>query len=233
MKKISLLFFSLFATLSLLNAQLGLTISYDGNDVTNSTVTLVRDAGMFIHVTNNSGADINAVLEITELTTPHKAPSWEVCWGDCVLPTGPMIFTTPLLIPNGTTNIEDYHVLYLSDGNTDPANITMQLYEQGNSAEFISLTLDTEYVGMNDLNKNTVFTIFPNPAQSNFTISLDSQLTGGEIIISNILGKTYKKVPINGVNMHFNAKDFTSGIYFISVVKDQTIILTKKLIINE
>jgi len=232
MKKFSLLFFSIFATLSLLNAQLGLTISYNGNDVTNSTVTLVRDAGMYIHVTNNSGADMNAILEITALTTPHKAPSWEVCWGICALPEGPMIFTSPLLIPNGTTNIEDFHVFYNSDGNSGPANITMHIYEEGNAAEFISLTLDTEFVGMNDVNKNSVFTIFPNPAHSNFSISVDQNLKDGDIIISNILGKTINKTSIENSNLNFNANDFDCGIYFVSIIKNNRIISTKKLIIN-
>jgi hypothetical protein len=228
MKNILVLCLLCLSSLNIVRAQFPVTISYNDEDVTNSTLTLLKDASMNFAVSNTGVVDLTIVTEITEITTPHKAPGWEVCWGSCVLPNSPMVVGS-VIVPAGTTNTSDFHLIYHSEGNSDPANITFHLYADGNPNNFVTLILDSEFVGVDTLQSDKMMSIFPNPATDVFTIHVYDN-SNSELVFTNILGKTLKKIAFPGAQLQFNTNQFPKGIYFVSLVKNQKILTTHKLI---
>ena len=222
----------ILTNVTLINAQVPISLTYDGNDVTGSEITLERDVTMEIHVSNTGTSDMDIALEITDITTPHKAPLWEVCWGICLLPTGPIIFPDPVNVPAGTTNTEDFHVTYVSDGNTDPANITFRMYEDGVPGDYVTLVLDTEHVGINNFTNKELITIYPNPATTYFNINVSDEFTDGRIVITNIIGKIIKTIDLQRPENRFSTGELLKGMYFVSLIMDKKILTTKKLIVN-
>lgn len=221
----------IFSSVNILNAQVPVTLTYDGNDITGSEITLERDVSMDIHVSNIGISDMNIVVEITDINFTHKAPVMEVCWGECFLPTDPVILGT-VNVPAGTTNTSDFHVTYHSYGNTDPADISFHVYEDGTPGDYVTLVLDTEHVGVNNLNKNDFFSIYPNPATTFFNIKVSEELADTKIVITNIIGKVIKTIDVQRSDYRFSADKLLTGIYFVSIIKDKEVLTTKKLIVN-
>lgn len=216
---------------SLLFAQVPLTVSYNGNDVTDQTINLKIDETMYLPISNNGSSNMNVTIDVTAVTVPHKAPAMNVCWEACYPISGPQSVGTRT-INAGENSGTNFDVFYSSDGNTNPANITFHIYEDGNSADYITLTLDTETVGVNDISQTGDITIYPNPANDYFSIKLPDNIKNPELKISNILGKTVLKTSINNSKTNVNIKDLPSGIYFVSVFSNGIIIDTKKLIVK-
>lgn len=211
-------------------AQFPVTVSYNENDVTDQTINLKRDQAMYFTLTNPIDHDINVTVELVSISLPSKSIFFQVCWKTCHQPFNPQIIETNL-VSAGSAN-EKFDVLYNNDGNTDPANASFHIYEDGNSADYITLTLDTETAGVNDISQTGDITIYPNPANDYFSIKLPDNIKNPELKISNIIGKTVLKTSINSSKTKVNIKDLPSGIYFVSVISNGIIIDTKKLIVK-
>jgi len=229
MKKILTLLLLFIVTINY--AQVPLTVSYNGTDVTNQNIHLRSDETMYLPISNNGSVSMNVTVEITSINVPHKAPVLQVCWEACYTPSAPQSVGTRA-IAAGDNSGNNFDVFYSPDGNTNPANITFHIYEAGNSADYISLTLDTEIVGINDINQNNIVSIFPNPASNFFKINIPESSFNSELIISNIIGKTVLKRELKVSETKIDTRNYASGIYFVSVISEGKIIDTKKLIIK-
>ena len=85
-------------------------------------------------------------------------------------------------------------------------------------------------VGLNTVATNkTAFKVFPNPA--NDKIKIYSQFDNAQINITNVLGVTVKSV-----NHHkfteVNVNDLPAGMYTLSLIANNKILQTQKLVIN-
>lgn len=216
---------------TIVNAQVPISLTYDGNDVTNSEVTMERDLKMHFHVTNTGTSDMDIRIEITEINIPPGVPGIEVCWGICTVPPGPMLLGV-VNVKAGETNTDDFYLTYNTDGNTESADIFFHVYEEGISNDFITLSLDTDHVGVNNADEKELISIYPNPATTFFNILVSEELTNTKIVITNIIGKTVKIVDLKRSDNRFSAGELLSGIYFVSLIKGKNVLTTKKLIVN-
>ncbi len=81
--------------------------------------------------------------------------------------------------------------------------------------------------GIDEHNQNYIH-IYPNPVSSSINIA---NCDGIQLIrISNILGENIYNVNVSGNNAAINVSRFNSGIYFISLIKDNAVIETRKFI---
>ena len=83
----------------------------------------------------------------------------------------------------------------------------------------------------NDLMKDVV-KVYPNPAKDQFTVYCLQFTVGDSLDIYNTLGEKIYSSVFNGKQKTVNSKQFTSGIYFLSVHTDKGI-LSKKIIIEK
>ncbi len=221
----------ILSNITTLNAQVPISLTYGGNDVTNSEILLEREVEMHIHVTNNGASDMDIIVEVTDVNIPSKEPVMLVCWGSCFPVTGPIVLGT-VNVKAGETNTTDFHITYNSDGNTGPADIFFHVYEDGGSGGYITFGLDTEYTGVNDIDKKEYISIYPNPATTFFNIKVSEELSDSKIIITNIIGKLIKTINVQRSDNRFSAGELLKGIYFVSLIKDKKVLTTKKLIVN-
>lgn len=73
-------------------------------------------------------------------------------------------------------------------------------------------------VGVNENEYSDVFRVFPNPSSDKLTISFESFIISGRILISNALGNfIYSGDVSNNSKIEINVESFSDGIYFIWV----------------
>ena len=72
-------------------------------------------------------------------------------------------------------------------------------------------------LGINEINSNGVFAIFPNPAQSVITVKADSKLIGSAYVVYDNSGKTVLKGKLTSENTIIELGNLSGGIYLLSV----------------
>lgn len=79
---------------------------------------------------------------------------------------------------------------------------------------------------------NESIAVYPNPAKSGFTISLNG-FNKAEVIITNLLGKVIYRNVVSGNYVNINRNNrFTSGMYLIKVISANQTLYNTKLIIE-
>ncbi len=243
MKKILIFIFILFLHF---NSFAQITIAdYSGLDLTNTTAFLPSDESYYFEITNEGSSEINFIVKVTAFSIPGDGapedPTIAVCaCGACTpITSAPIIIGTATTLAGGETygeegnpNFDIADVLYTSKESSEQATITIKVYEEGNESNFAEFTLDTQHVGIKSLSSDELISIYPNPATDFFTVKTSNKLYGSYLVFTNLLGKTVLKKSINNSELTVSTNQFTSGIYFYSLVNDGKIVETKKLIIK-
>ena len=89
----------------------------------------------------------------------------------------------------------------------------------------------------NDLTKGIEFSNpFPNPAnqQTGINFQLPSPNSEARIMLRNLLGSVVKEIRVTGAENKFsiNTSDLNNGLYFYSVMFENRILFTRKLIVK-
>jgi len=89
----------------------------------------------------------------------------------------------------------------------------------------------------NDLEKGIEFSNpFPNPAnqQTGISFQLPSPSSEARIMLRNLLGSVVKEIKVNGSanKVSINTSDLNNGLYFYSILFENKILSTKKLIVK-
>jgi hypothetical protein len=74
----------------------------------------------------------------------------------------------------------------------------------------------------------STFSVYPNPANSWFTIAAESQIR--EVMIFDITGKLIGRMQVGNTQVAIDAANFINGIYLISVTTDQGVSGNKLII---
>jgi len=226
---ILLLFVSGFVSGNMYSQEI--TLTYNGGDRTNATMPLFDDVEMHIDVTNTASTARDIVIEITAITLPHKAPTIYTCWNVCTYPDAPIPLGS-INIGAGETNSTNFHVTYSPDGNDDPANVTFHVYENGTPGTYVSLVMDSEFVSVKGIDKQSLISIYPNPATENVTLEVSEELLGATYRITDLLGKQINSGLFERNSVSLALDNYTKGIYFVSIYNDGILLNTKKLIIR-
>lgn len=89
--------------------------------------------------------------------------------------------------------------------------------------------------GIDDVNANNFSVIVsPNPFTTSSTLKINSSeiLKNAEVKIYDVPGKEVKSIPVNSNEIIINRKGLENGIYFYSLINNQTIVKTGKLVVN-
>lgn len=87
-------------------------------------------------------------------------------------------------------------------------------------------------IGLQEQNKNIEFTLFPNPAQNNFTIKTNSiKLENAQIEILNSIGQSVLKTAFAN-NEQIDISELPNGIYFVLLGGSEQTVSPKKIIIS-
>jgi hypothetical protein len=242
MKKLALVI--LLATSSfIMNAQ-NFSLSYaggvipDGGNITfNTDVNTPITTGVYIYVHNISAAPLS-VQCLKEIVDTIPGSENKFCWGSCF---GPEVYqpTNQILIANGdSTDNTAFSGEYFPNGNVGDSHIRYIFYEHGNRQNQISVVVTYHAIpaSVNNFNKSVNnLSNYPNPA-SDYTIidysTASAQTT--QLVVKNLLGAVIYSTDLNSSNgkVYINTSDFIDGVYFYSVLSNNTPISTKKLIVR-
>ena len=89
-------------------------------------------------------------------------------------------------------------------------------------------------VGVAEIEASTSINIFPIPAKKYFSVTVPSNYYNGEIVITDIVGKKLKVVPIeNQEKVKILTTDIVSGVYFVSIDYGGERVFTKRIMIDK
>jgi hypothetical protein len=127
------------------------------------------------------------------------------------------ISKTGLALVNGTT----YYISVFSENNAGLKSSAIS-----SNGQTVSLV-----TGLTNTDNSVLFSIFPNPNNGVFTVSIQNSIKSYKIQLTNLLGEIIDTLEIHDSKYEYN-KHLPSGIYVVSVLDNNTVISTKKIIVN-
>ena len=190
------------------------------------------------HVKNKSGLDKMVRFRREEINVINGSKNtW--CWNVCTDPSPDL--SDAIKIKAGTTT-GSYHLIsdYYSYGNLGTTTIRYVFFvdKETKDSAFVTLVFNATATGIADkisIGENTVSDVFPNPSNSNTTLSysLRNDASKGKIFIYNMLGSIVKEIPLNEKQAVINipTSELNSGLYFYTFSVDGKFLATKRLIV--
>jgi hypothetical protein len=251
MKRFTFLFTVLIFFATGLSAQY--TLSWDG-EVLGDTVTVQGDPSdtelVFEAILTNNSEDTVAFKLQRRLILLLDGTTTSYCWGTSCFPPNNMdsidvARDTVLLAPNQATPEGKFSGHYLAEdfGELTVVGTSMIEYKFFNEEdEDDNVTVVVKFVTTPDgivdqlMNNAFISDLYPNPATSFVTINYDlpQEVTNASVRIINILGSVVKNEVMNknATSLRMDISDLTNGVYFYSIVINDKVYKTKKLIVK-
>lgn len=240
MKKIFItivLFCGVYASYS----QGSLSLSNGSESITNGALVSMECnpnilEAMHLNVTNNS-ATTKSVKVKKYMVKYLPGASVSFCWSICV-DTSTAISPMPLTIAAGATNTKDFTADFEGNGNIGYAIAAFTFFDETNVNDsiMVNIRFNSGTSGVNNIKSNKInLNFYPNPAKNFINISTEDLSYTDIIEIKSITGKTLIKTNVinekNGY-ININTENLNSGIYMLSIIRNNIIVKTEKLIIN-
>jgi hypothetical protein len=247
MKKILLSF--LFLSFAFFGFAQTLSLSWDDGAIEDgATISVLEEPTEFeivahVYVTNDltaAGDSVALICKKEEISLIEGSVN-TFCWGLCYPPnifqSGDTIYIQP-----GETNELDFsgHLNANGGQGTSTIKYTWEITAGPNVGETISVYIDfiSGYAGFDDtMDLSNLFSnAYPNPANSytTFDYAIPSQVGQATLLVHNLLGAVVKEVKINDKEgkLLVNTTDLIEGMYFYSIVIDNEVVVSRKLIIK-
>jgi hypothetical protein len=212
------------------NIVTGTTLTVDTSDITAVTMDV------YLNVTNNTDQDINLyVRRIINSEVASSANSF--CFGICYPVTTDTSLNSVLVTPGHSTTFSGD---YSPNSNPGTTSITYEFYDNRTFSSPITAQVTVKYhlsplsVG-SELKSFDISSAFPNPASSStslgYTLPAGSE---GKILVRNLVGNIVRAINLDKPEGKalINTSDLSDGLYFYSVMLNNKVELTRKLIIR-
>lgn len=141
--------------------------------------------------------------------------------------------------PGESSREDDFYADYQSNGNSGTSIIEYAFVNHNNPSEKVSFTVyyTTSPASVEDLIARTSFSNpYPNPAKSDvsFDFNFPVQVNSASIRVFNMLGKLVidQKLSEKSGSISFPVHDIPEGVYFYSLILNDKIARTQKLLIQ-
>lgn len=241
MKKISVLILSFVLSTSIgfsQNIKLifnGITLNNNASIDTFGSNNLMFAIPLVIKNNTNSTANIK-VKKTVNFSVPGSDISF--CFaGNCFDPAVFVSPTTAVINPNSTDS--SYTSDYSANGHNGGTSVTYAFYNINGTGDTAKVTFNfNTSTSVNDIPKADIYfsDAYPNPANNSTTIaySLPKATNTASIRISNILGSKISEYSLEDLNgrKSIDISNFNEGIYFYSLIINNKIYFTKKLVVK-
>ena len=244
MKKF-VLFLSLCSILVFgVNAQSLTLFDLEGNEVLNGQefelvdVPSVGEITFHLKVQNSTENDLNVLakkvyVDVVDLTMNM------FCWGQCFGPDTYVSPTAVTILAGETTGDEFFSGHYMPLGHEGTSIIRYVFFnaDNVNDSTYVTVKYVGGFTGINTPEDNfTVSGIYPNPATSvaNIDYSFADGSNDATIYVNDLTGSRVKEITLSGFSgtASFDVSDLRNGIYFYTIVRNDEILITSKLIIK-
>lgn len=242
MKKILLSVFAglLLASSAIAQGSIKLLDAWN-NNITNidvytwgaNNVDITYDAAV-INISSSSKTYKVKRIETSVDTTSYNYFCWHLCYAPStsVSPQG-------IAVSAGDTT-HAFHGYYNAAGTNGEGVITYVFYDQNNTSDsaFVRVHYFSSPTGIQEAvtGENKLIPAFPNPAASatNISYTLKSNVQSARISMYNMLGEIVKEITLDEKQgtVKLNTDQMSPGIYFYSLVADNKVITTRKLVIS-
>ena len=123
-------------------------------------------------------------------------------------------------VNNSTTNPNVGDLIFGSSGtcpNWQGSIDDIGIWNRALNEEEVTSLFYGSSVRINEISQSNLFSVFPNPAQSEINVNIDAKLVGSVFTIYDNIGKAVKTGKLNSVNTTIELNDLSSGIYTFSV----------------
>ena len=206
-------------------------VNYNGQTV-DIVVNNSNTYTVYMHAVNTSGTDQNYNFRRL-IVSSNTSFSDQFCDNNLCYPTSGNDWTTPSSNPITVGDSSVMKPLYtVNDGGS--ALIRYYVLDANNNNQKID-SVDvriTSGIGYEEL-KNVKFTAYPNPANAEFNIDFNG-VTGGNynVALYNLLGEEVGRRSLtNGLNT-IDVSHLNNGVYFYSILLNNEVIETKKLVVR-
>jgi hypothetical protein len=194
----------------------------------------------YISVKNISANPVNVLCRKTEY---KMLDSTEItmCWAGGCYPAKVFVSPNDQLIGAGETNkdfLGHYTQIAFKHFKSGESVVRWTFFNKNNPGDSASILFKyTTYpLGVSELLAGVEMSnIYPNPASGHaqFNIALPDGLKGS-VVIRDMVGKTVynQQIEANSSKVVLNTSFLTDGIYFCSVVVDEKMVQTRKLIVR-
>jgi len=205
------------------------------------------------HLTAQTGCDSMVVLNLTVYPLPVVNFSWaylvsqgylldyntDTVW--CVfqpLHIMPLAGGTPfggvytgMAVNNGAIYADSINTnSFMFPGLIDTIAYTVTLNGCSTS---VTDTLHIEICeGINDINADNLFTIYPNPAKDYVILETNPEAIGNTVRFTDITGREVVGLQITGYKLQVNTNGFAAGVYFVTLNDRSGRRATRKLVIQ-
>lgn len=128
--------------------------------------------------------------------------------------------------PNGASQWQS--IDYILQSSSSFGRMTV---EQLMSGDYVLGVWDEEYIGINEINKDLKFNIFPNPTKNEINIELQNDIKG-KLVITNQLGQFVKELKINDNKLIVDVEELSPGIYYLNIFNKREKVLSEKIVVE-
>jgi len=192
----------------------------------------------YVAVQNSSAVDQNVMCKKTEISVMGGTSNY-FCWGACYLPST-FISLEPMMILAGVNDLNSF------SGDFDPAShmgesvvrYTFYLVNNPNDSVCVNVRYLAGYAGIAPTSEDQfrISEAYPNPATANvsFSYTLPSAVSSATFVVRNLLGSEVKSFNLDEAQgkLNFSVTDLQAGVYFYSVVMNNSTMLTRKLVVK-
>lgn len=191
----------------------------------------------YFYLVNNGSSSIS--IDWDRIRRAHAAPFYDQVCDElyCYEATNTTVFSNPTsktiaagdsmlfqpkVYADGTAGCVIYSYLIYSDHGAVVEDSVQIKFRFGGSDCFLDTPEDSPIT----------YSVYPNPASTHVTIQAKTNGNAVQVRIYNIMGELVQKTAIvDGQNV-LSVEDLTNGVYFYSIVKNNEVIETKKLIVR-
>lgn len=222
------------------------TLSWEGEPLGDTVIIAGEpsDAELTFHaILTNNGDDTDTIKIKRRLVYLQEGVSHYFCWSLCFQPSLDSIFvtgTTIILEPGASIADYEFSGHYEPNGLIGVSYVEYTFFNQSNEDENLVVlamyTTSPEGILDQMMKSGYISELYPNP--SSFVVNIDyrltPQVTQASLRVTNLLGATIRNEEIqkSSNTIQLDISDLTKGVYFYSVIINNEVYKTKKLIVR-
>ena len=186
----------------------------------------------------NLSASVNSVRVIRHNISIISGTSNTFCWGQCYDPSDDTSDQTIHVAAGDTSDL--FSGEYSPQMHPGTSVIRYLFYNVNDVTDTLSVTINyiAEPMGIisSKTGNNEISNAYPNPAYDNTTIkyTFPKNTTDARLLIRDCLGVILKEQSLQSPSgkITVNLSDLKEGIYFYSVIVDNSVLCTRKLVVK-
>lgn len=150
------------------------------------------------------------------------------CWNGACLP--PFTMETEALTLASGESYNGFSVEYYCMGIEGTSTVKYIVFEENGPEAFFIVEYSTDFTSLSS-QFISEFSVFPNPAQNNFSIEVSNNISNIEIC--NVLGELIYSTSISNQHVNIDCSKWSNGLYFIRTFDGNNLVKTQKLIVSK